>query len=130
MKTYRKTTCGVGARAVSVALLFLMICTLFAGCYLLPEEEETLQAPELKVKEVTYTTYTVERGDIERWETGTGYFASTRNESLLLEKSGTLKKIYVRSGKQWRRGSFWRSLTPTISPIRSSIRNMLWKRQS
>lgn len=99
MKTYRKTTCGVGARAVSVALLFLMICTLFAGCYLLPEEEETLQAPELKVKEVTYTTYTVERGDIERWETGTGYFASTRNESLLFGKSGTLKKIYVRSGE-------------------------------
>lgn len=99
MKTYCKTTRSVGIRIVSAALLAFIICLLFTGCYLLPEEEETLQAPELKVKEVTYTTYKVERGDIERWETGTGYFASTRNEMLLFGKNGTLKKIYVRSGE-------------------------------
>lgn len=87
-------------RAVSVALLSVMIALLFAGCYLLPEEEAKLEAPELTVKQVTYTTYTVEKGDIERWENGTGYFASTRNETLLFGKSGVIKRIYVKAGEQ------------------------------
>ncbi len=99
MKHVSITSWRPGARILSVVLLSVMICSLFAGCYLLPEEEETLEAPTLKVKEVTYTTYTVETGDIERWESGTGYFASTRNETLLFGKSGTMKKIYVRSGE-------------------------------
>ena len=44
MKTYCKTTQGAGVhvRAVSIALLAFMISLLFAGCYLLPEEEEAL----------------------------------------------------------------------------------------
>ncbi len=85
-------------RFVAVALLAAIFCMSFAGCYLLPEEEAALEAPVLTVKEVTYTTYTVETGDIERWESGTGYFASTRNETLLFGKSGLLKKIHVHSG--------------------------------
>ncbi len=83
---------------MSLIVFAVALCSLFTGCYLLPEEEETLEAPTLTVKEVTYTTYTVETGDIERWESGTGYFASTNNETLLFGKSGTMQKIYVRSG--------------------------------
>ncbi len=98
MKHISGTVPGTGRRFCAVLLLALLICALFAGCYLLPEEEETLVAPQLTVKEVTYSTYTVEKGDIERWETGTGYFASTRNETLLFGKNGTMKKIYVRAG--------------------------------
>lgn len=104
MKFVSKATEMLGFRAISVALLFLMMCALFSGCYLLPEEEETLEPPTLTVKEVTYSTYTVEKGDIERWESGTGYFASTRNETLLFGKSGIMKKLYVRSGQEVEEG--------------------------
>lgn len=98
MKMNEKSIFSKYSRTVAFSILVAMFCTLFTGCYLLPEEEEPLEAPVLTVKEVTYTTYTVETGDIERWESGTGYFASTRNETLLFGKSGLLKKIYVHSG--------------------------------
>ena len=98
MKNMCKIPSRLRLRVMATVILCAMFCTLFSGCYLLPAEEETLEAPELTVKEVTYTTYTVEKGDNERWESGTGYFASTLNETLLFGKSGTMKKLYVRSG--------------------------------
>lgn len=87
-------------RRLALTLCVSLICTLLSGCYLLPEEEATLEAPTLTVKEVTYSTYEVTLGNIERWEEGSGHFASTVNETLLFGKSGTLKKIHVRSGDE------------------------------
>ena len=104
MKLFSKNETGSLRRMCALILLAAMLSTLLAGCYLLPEEEETLVAPELTVKEVTYSTYTVEKGDIERWENGTGYFVSTRNETLLFGKNGTMKKVYVRAGEEVEEG--------------------------
>ncbi|MBE6936541.1 MAG: efflux RND transporter periplasmic adaptor subunit [Ruminococcaceae bacterium] len=87
-------------RRLALLICAALIGTLMSGCYLLPEEEATLEAPKLTVKEVTYSTHEVALGDIERWEEGIGHFASTVNETLLFGKSGTLKKIHVRSGDE------------------------------
>lgn len=85
-------------------LLSLAVILSLSGCYLLPKEEQILEAPELTVAAVTYNTQTVERSSIERWANGTGTFVSRYSESYFFDDDGILKKIYVKSGQTVKEG--------------------------
>lgn len=85
-------------RVLCALLCAAMLLTL-SGCYLLPQEEQELAAPELTVEAITYDTETVSLATIERWESGTGTFISRYTESYCFYSEGVLKDIYVRSGQ-------------------------------
>ncbi|MEA4824500.1 MAG: biotin/lipoyl-binding protein [Clostridiaceae bacterium] len=92
-------------RATALSVAVILFVTLFSGCYFLPKEEEILEPP-LKVPEaVSYKTYTVQKGTIERYISGTGKFESTDTEILYYQTtSGRLKEIYVKSGDEVKSG--------------------------
>ncbi|MBQ1504924.1 MAG: biotin/lipoyl-binding protein [Oscillospiraceae bacterium] len=85
-------------------LLSLAAILSLSGCYLLPKEEQILEAPELTVAAVTYATQEVELSSIERWANGTGTFVSRYSESYFFEDEGILKKIYIKSGQTVKEG--------------------------
>ena len=91
-------------KSVSCGALSVFAFLNLTGCYLLPQEEQPLSAPELTVEALTYDTQEVELSTIERWETGTGTFVSRYSESYAFEDTGILKEIYVKSGQTVKQG--------------------------
>ena len=70
-----------------------------SGCYLLPDEEEAAIPPAVKASEVSYTTVTAKRKDIEKKLTSTGTVTAERQYDLSYEKqSGVISEFYVRAG--------------------------------
>ncbi len=94
-KIYRRVSC-----AALSAFAFLGL----TGCYLLPQEEQVLAAPELTVEAVTYDTQEIALSDIERWEMGTGTFVSRYSESYSFQDDGILKAVHVKSGQTVKEG--------------------------
>ncbi len=86
-------------KIVLITIVLSLITSMLSGCYFLPEEEEILAPPLKAPEEVTYKTYEVTKGTIERWINGTGYFVSTESATVsYTDTSGRLKDIYVKSG--------------------------------
>lgn len=48
------------------------MCLSAGGCYLLPDEEEVLDAPTVKASDVTYSTVTAKKKDLEKKIVATG----------------------------------------------------------
>ena len=70
-----------------------------SGCYLLPDEEEAAIPPAVKASEVSYTTVTAKRRDLEKKLTSTGTVNAERQYNLSYEKqSGVIAEFYVRAG--------------------------------
>ena len=70
-----------------------------SGCYLLPDEEEAAIPPAVKASEVSYTTVTAKRKDIEKKLTSTGTVTAEKQYDLSYEKqSGVISEFYVRAG--------------------------------
>lgn len=101
-------------KRVSCAALSTFAFLGLSGCYLLPQEEQVLSAPELTVEAVTYDTQEIELSDIERWETGTGTFVSRYSESYSFEDDGVLKAVYVKSGQTVREGDLLAELDTQV----------------
>ncbi len=91
-------------RIIALACSTLLFLTLFSGCYFLPKEEEILEPP-LKVPEaITYKTYEVTTGTLERYLNGNGKVESTNTQVLFYPKTGRLKEIFVKSGQDVKAG--------------------------
>lgn len=74
----------------------MMICS---GCYLLPDEEEAAIPPAVKASDVSYTTVTAKRKDLEKKLTSTGTVTAERQYDLSYEKqSGVISEFFVRAG--------------------------------
>ena len=70
-----------------------------SGCYLLPDEEEAAIPPAVKASEVSYTTVTAKRKDIEKKIVSTGTVTAERKYDLSYEKqSGVILEFNVRAG--------------------------------
>ena len=69
-------------KTLSLLMVVCFLMTALSGCYFLPEEEEILTPPLSEPEEVKYKTHTVEKGDIEYYIKGNGYFVSTSSETL------------------------------------------------
>ncbi len=79
------------------------ICS--TGCYLLPDEEEILEAPEVKASDVSYTTVTAKKKDLERKIVTSGTITAEKQYPLSYEKqSGVISKFYVRAGDEVKEG--------------------------
>lgn len=87
--------------AVSAAVF----CLSAAGCYLLPDEEEVLDAPTVKASDVNYSTVTAKKKDLEKKLVSTGTVTAENQYNLSYEKqSGTVTKFYVRAGDEVKKG--------------------------
>lgn len=88
------------AAAVS-AIMYLSA----GGCYLLPDEEEVLDAPTVKASDVTYSTVTAKKKDLEKKIVATGTVTAENQYTLSYEKqSGTVSKFYVKAGDKVKKG--------------------------
>ncbi len=84
-------------RAAALAVCMGMVFT--SGCYLLPDEEEAAVPPAVKASDVSYTTVTAKKKDLEKKIVATGTVTAERQYSLSYEKqSGVISEFYVRSG--------------------------------
>jgi RND family efflux transporter MFP subunit len=78
---------------------------LSTGCYLLPDEEEVLTPPSVKASEVSYTTVTAKKKDLEKKIVLSGTVTAENQYDLSYEKlSGTVAKFYVKSGDEVKKG--------------------------
>ncbi len=73
-----------------VQLLFatISVIALLSGCYLLPEEEESLEPPLIKPAEVEYKIQVIELSDIAKETTIYGKFKSQQEVTLCFEERG------------------------------------------
>ena len=84
-------------KAVAFLTATAALCT--SGCYLLPNEEEVLNPPTVKASDVSYTTVTAKKKDLEKKIVCTGTVTAENQYNLSYEKqSGAISKFYVRAG--------------------------------
>ena len=70
-----------------------------SGCYFFPAEEELLEPPTIAPDDVTYSTFTARRKNIESNVIVTGYVRSrTEKDCYFTNYTGEIKNIYVRAG--------------------------------
>lgn len=86
-------------KAAAAAMSAALVIGSFSGCYFFPAEEELLEAPTIKVEDVTYSTYTAKKKTISSQTIVTGYLTSkTEKSCYFTDYTGQLKTIYVRAG--------------------------------
>jgi len=86
-------------------LAAVMTAASMSGCYLLPDEEEVLPPPVVKTSEVTYSTVTAVKKDLEKRILTTGIITAENQYKLMYEKQGgTIAKFYVRTGDAVKKG--------------------------
>lgn len=91
-------------KLIAVAVSAIM-CLSAGGCYLLPDEEEVLDAPTVKASDVTYSTVTAKKKDLEKKIVATGTVTAENQYTLSYEKqSGTVSKFYVKAGDKVEKG--------------------------
>ena len=56
----------VDLKKLFAAAVSAIMCLSAGGCYLLPDEEEVLDAPTVKASDVTYSTVTAKKKDLEK----------------------------------------------------------------
>lgn len=89
---------------VITTTILIMACT-FSGCYLLPEEEDMLEAPLLEASKVEYQTLEVKKGEIISYVKGFGNFESARQADCFFEhRSGRIRIIHVKIGDEVKKG--------------------------
>lgn len=94
--TNRRSRLG---KKFGAAVLAAAMCLSAGGCYLLPDEEEVLDAPTVKASDVSYSTVTAKKKDLEKKIVATGTVTAENQYTLSYEKqSGTVSKFYVKAG--------------------------------
>lgn len=89
----------VDLKKLFAAAVSAIMCLSAGGCYLLPDEEEVLDAPTVKASDVTYSTVTAKKKDLEKKIVATGTVTAENQYTLSYEKqSGTVSKFYVKAG--------------------------------
>ena len=78
----------VDLKKLFAAAVSAIMCLSAGGCYLLPDEEEVLDAPTVKASDVTYSTVTAENQYTLSYE----------------KQSGTVSKFYVKAGDKVKKG--------------------------
>lgn len=92
-------------RFAALSILCTLLVTMLSGCYFLPTEEPLLEPPLQEAEEVTYDTYTVTTGNVERWLDVQGNFQTPETTILSFgDTSGTLDMVYVKAGDEVKAG--------------------------
>ncbi len=95
----------VDLKKLFAAVVSAIMCLSAGGCYLLPDEEEVLDVPTVKASEVTYSTATAKKKDLEKKIVATGTVTAENQYTLSYEKqSGTVSKFYVKAGDKVKKG--------------------------
>lgn len=95
----------VDLKKLFAAAVSAIMCLSAGGCYLLPDEEEVLDAPTVKASDVTYSTVTAKKKDLEKKIVATGTVTAENQYALSYEKqSGTVSKFYVKAGDKVKKG--------------------------
>lgn len=95
----------VNLKKLIAAAVSAIMCLSAGGCYLLPDEEEVLDAPTVKASDVTYSTVTAKKKDLEKKIVATGTVTAENQYTLSYEKqSGTVSKFYVKAGDKVKKG--------------------------
>lgn len=95
----------VDLKKLIAAAVSAIMCLSAGGCYLLPDEEEVLEAPTVKASGVTYSTVTAKKKDLEKKIVATGTVTAENQYTLSYEKqSGTVSKFYVKAGDKVKKG--------------------------
>lgn len=95
----------VDVKKLIAAAVSAIMCLSAGGCYLLPDEEEVLDAPTVKASDVTYSTVTAKKKDLEKKIVATGTVTAENQYTLSYEKqSGTVSKFYVKAGDKVKKG--------------------------
>lgn len=92
-------------KSAGVLALAAAIAVGTCGCYLIPDEEEVIDAPAVKANDVTYSTITATKKDLEKKIVATGTVTSEKQYKLSFSKqSGTISKFYVSAGDSVKKG--------------------------
>ena len=95
----------VDLKKLFAAAVSAIMCLSAGGCYLLPDEEEVLDAPTVKASDVTYSTVTAKKKDLEKMIVATGTVTAENQYTLSYEKqSGRVSKFYVKAGDKVKKG--------------------------
>lgn len=95
----------VDLKKLIAAAVSAIMCLSAGGCYLLPDEEEVLDAPTVKASDVTYSTVTAKKKDLEKKIVAMGTVTAENQYTLSYEKqSGTVSKFYVKAGDKVKKG--------------------------
>lgn len=95
----------VDLKKLFAAAVSAIMCLSAGGCYLLPDEEKVLDAPTVKASDVTYSTVTAKKKDLEKKIVATGTVTAENQYTLSYEKqSGTVSKFYVKAGDKVKKG--------------------------
>ena len=95
----------VDLKKLFAAAVSAIMCLSAGGCYLLPDEEEVLDAPTVKASDVTYSTVTAKKKDLEKKIVATGTVTAENQYTLSYEKQrGTASKFYVTAGDKVKKG--------------------------
>ena len=95
----------VDLKKLIAAAVSAIMCLSAGGCYLLPDEEEVLDATTVKASDVTYSTVTAKKKDLEKKIVATGTVTAENQYTLSYEKqSGTVSKFYVKAGDKVKKG--------------------------
>lgn len=95
----------VDLKKLFAAAVSAIMCLSAGGCYLLPDEEEVLDAPTVKASDVTYSTVTAKKKDLEKKIVATSTVTAENQYTLSYEKqSGTVSKFYVKAGDKVKKG--------------------------
>lgn len=95
----------VDLKKLFAAAVSAIMCLSAGGCYLFPDEEEVLDAPTVKASDVTYSTVTAKKKDLEKKIVATGTVTAENQYTLSYEKqSGTVSKFYVKAGDKVKKG--------------------------
>ena len=79
----------VDLKKLFAAAVSAIMCLSAGGCYLLPDEEEVLDAPTVKASDVTYSTVTAKKKDLV-------FIAS--EEAAILAMEPEAEDIYAPAG--------------------------------
>jgi len=103
----------VDLKKLFAAAVSAIMCLSAGGCYLLPDEEEVLDAPTVKASDVTYSTVTAKKKDLEKKIVATGTVTAENQYTLSYEKqSGTVSKFYVKAGDKVKKGGLHAKKSP------------------
>ena len=106
-----------------------VICASVSGCYFLPDEEEVLAAPSVKVSEVKYTTVKASRKTLEKKIVCSGSITSEKQYSMsYADNSGIISKFYVSAGDTVKKGDPICTLDTTDIDFQISEQELYLKR--
>ena len=103
----------VDLKKLFAAAVSAIMCLSAGGCYLLPDEEEVLDAPTVKASDVTYSTVTAKKKDLEKKIVATG--TVTAENRILCSYRFFMSIFILKVYRNFCRFSRLSFLTPIIS---------------